>query len=416
MAEAPTDQSTTRDNLEQKILQVLSDAGVPVKTAQLVKECQVPKKFLNQVLYSLKKEARVSLEAPATWRLGGGAPGDGVPLVPKVPEVSAAQSSFEEQIYRFLEAKGPCKALHIAQALGLKTAKDVNPDLYAMRNRHLLNYDGQIWTTCGSNQGSGMRGHGSDWDGQGSPAAIIYQQNPINMICQQGANSHISIANSEAIRIGHGNFIQSHTAFGDTGLRTPHHLPLPVPGDPSAQGTPLGAWGTQDIYMEKSMLRRVQLGHGNQMSLLRGPREGPTYSFSGSPPVSAPDTSPEASFNVQTPEPGPHPEGDMTQRIHIKSCFLEDTTIGNSNKMTVHPGSEGPGGVTGSGGGKEPKEDTGPSSDTTPYRSCFQNPSSMPLTSELREDVTLEDRGSQTVEPTLGENAAPIIGSEQPKA
>lgn len=35
--------------------------------------------------------------------------------------------------------------------------------------------------------------------------AIIYQQNPINMIYQQGTNNHISIANSEAIQIGHGN-------------------------------------------------------------------------------------------------------------------------------------------------------------------------------------------------------------------
>lgn len=47
----------------------------------------------------------------------------------------------EEEIYRFLEANGPSKALIIAQSLGLKTAKEVNPDLYALRNKHLLNCD-----------------------------------------------------------------------------------------------------------------------------------------------------------------------------------------------------------------------------------------------------------------------------------
>lgn len=36
--------------------------------------------------------------------------------------------------------------------------------------------------------------------------------------------------------------------------------------------------------MEKSMLRHVQLGHGNEMSLVRDSGEHSDYSFSGSPP------------------------------------------------------------------------------------------------------------------------------------
>lgn len=47
----------------------------------------------------------------------------------------------EEKIYRFLEAEGPCKALIIAKFLGLRRAKDVNPDLYAMMAKHLLDRD-----------------------------------------------------------------------------------------------------------------------------------------------------------------------------------------------------------------------------------------------------------------------------------
>lgn len=65
-------------DLEQKILQVLRDAGSPVKTVQLVKECQVPKKDLNRTLYRLKKESQVALAGTATWRLGG--PGTGEPV------------------------------------------------------------------------------------------------------------------------------------------------------------------------------------------------------------------------------------------------------------------------------------------------------------------------------------------------
>ena len=53
---------------------------------------------------------------------------------------------------------------------------------------------------------------------QESPA-IICQHNPVNMICQQGANSHISIANSNAIQIGHGNVIVREKACGEPGKR-----------------------------------------------------------------------------------------------------------------------------------------------------------------------------------------------------
>lgn len=74
-----------QDNLEKTILRVLSEAGSPVKIAKLVKECQVPKKTLNQVLYRLKKEGQVHSPAPATWCLGGDAPGDEALAIPKDP-------------------------------------------------------------------------------------------------------------------------------------------------------------------------------------------------------------------------------------------------------------------------------------------------------------------------------------------
>uniref|UniRef100_A0A8C6I6U2 Z-DNA-binding protein 1 n=1 Tax=Mus spicilegus TaxID=10103 RepID=A0A8C6I6U2_MUSSI len=404
MAEAPVDLSTG-DHLEQKILQVLSDDGGPVKIGQLVKKCQVPKKTLNQVLYRLKKEDRVSSPEPATWRIGGAASGDGAPAI---PEDSSAQPSLDERILRFLEANGPHRALHIAKALGMTTAKEVNPLLYSMRNKHLLSYDGQTWKIYHSRQEGQDIAHSGVT--QESPA-IICQHNPVNMICQQGANSHISIANSNAIQIGHGNVIVREKACGEPGPRTSH--PLPLAWDASAQDMPPVAHGAQYIYMDKSLLQQVQLGHHNEMSLVGDAGKHPSYSFSDSPPeVSTTTADPGASFNMQTSEPGPHPEGDTVQTVHIKSCFLEDATIGNGNKMTIHLRSKGE--VMESGYSEEPKkEDTGTSSEATPPRSCQHTPSdSMLPTSELRA-MALGDSSPQTTEPVLREHEVQDTESSQ---
>lgn len=69
-------------DLEQRILRALRAAGSPVKSVQLAKECQVPKKKLNQVLYRMQKESKVSLAGLALWRLGEGGTGEVVPAEP----------------------------------------------------------------------------------------------------------------------------------------------------------------------------------------------------------------------------------------------------------------------------------------------------------------------------------------------
>ncbi|XP_023576559.1 Z-DNA-binding protein 1 [Octodon degus] len=338
MAESPANPGAG-GQLEQKIVQALTKAGCPMRTALLVKECQVPKQELNRVLYRMQKESIVYLTAPATWCLGRGDPGSLLPIEPAQPSIAqrppqdpaAASespgrplSSLQDRIYRFLKANGPCKALHIAKGLGMKTAKDVNPDLYKMGSSHLLSCDekSKQWRVSGA-EDSGRR------NGEIQSATIIYQQNPINMISQ----SQISIVNSEATQIGHGNVI---VRCGEKGAMTPLHVPPVAPGD---------GWGPQSIYMERSMLQRVQMGHSNEMNLLCVPVEGPACRPSGSPP--------EASFEAQMLEPGPHPKGDMVQKIHIKSCHLEDAVIGDSNKMTLIPGTASHSGAAG------PSDDSG---------------------------------------------------------
>lgn len=72
---------------------MLRDAGSPVKTAQLLKKFQVPKKKLNQLLHKMKQESKgVMLTGPATWCLGDGGTKEVVPtergnLSPRAGEV-----------------------------------------------------------------------------------------------------------------------------------------------------------------------------------------------------------------------------------------------------------------------------------------------------------------------------------------
>ncbi|XP_053527171.1 Z-DNA-binding protein 1 [Artibeus jamaicensis] len=484
MAEASADPGET--DLEQKILQVLREDGSPVKTAKLVKECQVPKKKLNQVLYRMKEESRVALAGTATWQLGGPGTGELVctelapacsaekPQQPPVAaplKLSCQLSERQEQIYRFLEANGPSRALIIAQSLGLKTAKEVNPDLYALRNKHFLNYD--------QNSNAWAVYKPEDSRERSQATNIIYQQNPINMICQNGPNSHISIENSEAVQIGHGNSIVRQTAHGDNSSMAPLCLPPPAPADPSTQDPLAASWGSQDIHLEKSVLRRVQLGHGNEMSLpdalATRPDRGPSVnSFSVSPPgehparlltgwkdpqltfagresaevpgrclgglkaglgglplgpaqlftshpaslvhgptVSATTADPEASFEIRMPtlEPQTEGDGDMTQRVLMKSCLLEDATIGNSNRMRVGRGEAGPGGGAGledsswdsrepagePADGKAPQSEAAEPSSKIPQEGRQAGSNMATITAHL-EALTLESRGPDATE------------------
>nr|XP_023394530.1 LOW QUALITY PROTEIN: Z-DNA-binding protein 1 [Loxodonta africana] len=331
MAETPADPGEKGD-LEQKILQVLREAASPVKTVQLVRKCQCPRRELNQVLYRMKAVSTVTLTGPATWCL----PGDGTgAVIPSElaeagpsrgnrPSEEAAQkplqtaaniprslgsplSEREEAIYRLLAADGPRGALNIAQALGMKTAKDVNPDLYAMRSKHLLSLDqnSKTWAIYRP-EDSGRKNQSFE---------NIYQQSTVNMIVQTGSSCHISINNSKGIQIGHTNIMQEPTASEERGSTAPPQPPPTAPGDPSMQEAPASAWGSRDIYMLHC--KQVQLGHHNKMSLHGTLDESPAYTPTRSPPVSV-TPSAEASFKQQMPKPGPQSEGNEPQKVHMK--------------------------------------------------------------------------------------------------
>ncbi|XP_036179091.1 Z-DNA-binding protein 1 isoform X3 [Myotis myotis] len=220
MAQASADIDET--DLEQRILQVLKGAGTPVKAAQLAKECQVPRKDINHVLYRMKDKLQVDCDDSAKWRLREGGPGEMVPTEPARPS-----HELQEQILRLLEASGPQRALSIAKSLGMKTSKDVNRYLYAMQEKHLLDFDKSSKTWKIYQPGTP----------RAPPPPIIYQQSPV-MICQSGPHSHISIQNSEAVQIGHGNTIVKLTAPTESGDRS---LPMRSSSGCSPQEDATGA-------------------------------------------------------------------------------------------------------------------------------------------------------------------------------
>ncbi|XP_066442943.1 Z-DNA-binding protein 1 [Eleutherodactylus coqui] len=57
-------------------------------------------------------------------------------------------TELQERIYAFMKSSKPSRALSIAKGVGKTRVKDVNPDLYKMKNVNLLNYNEQekLWT------------------------------------------------------------------------------------------------------------------------------------------------------------------------------------------------------------------------------------------------------------------------------
>lgn len=62
------------------------------------------------------------------------------------------------------------------------------------------------------------------------------------------------------------------------------------------------AHGAQYIYMDKSLLQQVQLGHHNEMSLVGDAGKHPSYSFSDSPPGMVASVTPQYLERTQKPE------------------------------------------------------------------------------------------------------------------
>lgn len=88
------------------------------------------------------------------------------------------------------------------------------------------------------------------------------------------------------------------------GSMAPLCLPPPPAAGPRAQDPPAGPWAPQDIRIDNSVLRRVQLGHGNEMNLHGTPATGPGHSPPGNwGSCSHPPTPPHSAPQWMEPKP-----------------------------------------------------------------------------------------------------------------
>ncbi|XP_055963438.1 Z-DNA-binding protein 1 [Sorex fumeus] len=251
MAQAPTaPESNTA--LQGKILQALREAGTPLKTLQLCRLCQEPKKTLNQTLYRMKAASLVMLVGPATWSLAEGGSGPGGPtgqaasdqgqearpqrpsdpqpggrlalpppeatsppgnalalppgpgpLLSASPQLTEGLSDVEERILRLLDQR-PLRALLIAQGLGYARTKDVNPVLHGLQARRLLRRDPDsgVWALDWS----------GDAGGRSQPHVVVIQKQTFNTINHWGPNNHIVVQNPRNIQIGDGTVMANDSA------------------------------------------------------------------------------------------------------------------------------------------------------------------------------------------------------------
>lgn len=227
--------------LEEKLLQALRESGVPLKAPQLSKLCQVPKKEINRVLYRMKAERKVVLEGQATWRLAdaesggsteqaapsldlGSIPEHPGPWLPNSNVPPGAISEVEENICKVLMARGPLRALTIAQALGMRTAKDVNPTLHRLLARQRLVKD--------PNSGTWRLNQSEDSGGRSQPHPNVIQKTPsqLAIIVQSESQSQnlIYIQNSKNICIGNNSHIEEQVSV-ENEFESPAMQPANMP-------------------------------------------------------------------------------------------------------------------------------------------------------------------------------------------
>lgn len=88
------------------------------------------------------------------------------------------------------------------------------------------------------------------------------------------------------------------------GSTAPCYLPPPPAAGPLGQDPPAGSWGPQDIRIDNTVLKYVQLGQGNEMSVHSTPDTGPGHSPTGNGgSCSHPPTPPHLAPQWMEPKP-----------------------------------------------------------------------------------------------------------------
>ena len=146
---------STSKNRDEDIISALKKLGRPASTQDLADALSLKKSETSTLLYDLQSRdliRKVQESNPPRWDLTPvtSKGGHGMQMPMEVAHLSNSESnvdrSLQVKIIQVLRgAEGPLTALEVASAVGLTTRKDVNPDLYAMKEEGVVSID---TTTC----------------------------------------------------------------------------------------------------------------------------------------------------------------------------------------------------------------------------------------------------------------------------
>ncbi|XP_074868191.1 Z-DNA-binding protein 1 [Carettochelys insculpta] len=352
---------STVSNVEQCVWDHLQTTATPEKAREIARACSITKQEANKALYNLLKEGKVELQNDShKWvvctdktdveshQKSNKLKIDDAMLVPlhqPMTTVTPAKDDSkltenQDKIYKFLSANGPQNALAIAKHMGKTTQKDVKADLYALQEKHLLSLEKttKLWSVY--RQGTDYKATSTVSNEDLKP--IIFQNNPINFIYQEGAQNTVSIADSRATQIGNYNSlnladIKTDYTLTAPSLSTESENANMLHGKAEAQAADQSA---QEIDIIESTFKNTVIGNDNQMKIIMKDFPGrpeehldhggiPEKNLVGD--ILSVSSVPSLKINT-------HPrEGSVPlQRVCIDKSTMENVMIGNNNQMSVH--------------------------------------------------------------------------------
>ncbi|XP_069507191.1 Z-DNA-binding protein 1 isoform X3 [Ambystoma mexicanum] len=366
--------AATDEEIDTSILAFLKNEPSPKKVNEVATHLSIAKKEANKRLYELEKRNKVTRDNSARWAVVYGdanvkddqgtsaSENADTALVPvnctalcerRLSTVSVVATNqmteIEQQILKVLkEHKGQISTLEIAKSVGKKTAKDVNCSLYSLKSKGLLFHHAQ-------NKQWSMKGtEGISYSAGPVINNFFFQNNPTNIINQQGESNAVNISDSQNTQIGNYNTISSNENSG--------YLPSPkgstlgkAPAYPAPDvGSPLpeamnSHMPKQEVNILKSSLHNSMIGNNNimlvnceseeskrreesNMQYKTWPRQNSVYDTD-----STSDEDGSSSANGDTNYTKTSPE----QNVSIRDSTIRNTVIANDTKATIDDGFKG---------------------------------------------------------------------------
>ncbi|MEE6506432.1 hypothetical protein FKM82_007663 [Ascaphus truei] len=225
----------------------------------------------------------------------------------------------QREICKCLLERGAHGTLDIAKALNKTSKKDVNPDLYKLKEMGILCLDNQ--SKCWSMRQNDSAGHSVASLRSETANAIVNNffilGNSTNHIYNAGNCDNINVSESQNIQIGDHNCISTDNKENTDAYRRAAESPscaFPVASE--CQPQPQHVAAVQDVSVSRSKLKNCILGHSNEMNV----------SESG-----------DSGFEENDLRQEPHGAERAAQIVTIANSIAQNVLIGNFNIMNIDP-------------------------------------------------------------------------------